>query len=315
MAMHLAEHEPMQVRAALRRPSASLQHAGLVVELGDLTDADYCARLVDGADIIVHCAAMSRPYGPYTAFHAANVVATQRLLDAANAAGVRRVVNIGTPSIYATGRDRYDVSEAEPLPERMINHYAATKRDAEQIVLRANGRSAETISLRPRAIIGGGDTVIMPRLLAAQAAGRLRVIGGGTNVADLTTVRNVIEAVLCAMRAPASACGRAYNITNGEPVDLWKTIGVTMSMLGRTPPSRRIPKGVALAAAALSELLHHVLRRPGEPSLTRHGVQVLATAVTLDITAARDMLGYVPVQNTLDGITEFCEWYRTCSTS
>lgn len=311
LAKHLCTLHSHRVRVTVRQVQQAvvLREAGCDVHIGELTDPEFCARVTSGVDSIIHCAALSRPLGSYDEFHAANVIATQTLVHAAIAAGCRQWVNIGTPSIYATTVDRYRVTEADPLPERMINHYAATKYQAESHILQLNGKGIRTISLRPRAIIGGGDTVIMPRLLAAQKAGRLRVIGSGTNVVDLTNVRNVIEAVMCALHAPADAWGAAYNITNGEPVMLWQAIRDVLLGLGLQPSTRRIPRRVAYAAAATLEAIHGLLKRPGEPIITRYGVHVLASSMTLDITAARTKLGYKPLQNTAEGIQEFCSWY------
>lgn len=311
LAKHLCTLHSHRVRVTVRQVQQAgvLRDAGCDVHIGDLTDPEFCAQVTSGVDSIIHCAALSRPLGSYDEFHAANVIATQTLAHAAITAGCRQWVNIGTPSIYATTVDRYCVTEADPLPERMINHYAATKYQAESHILQLNGKGIRTISLRPRAIIGGGDTVILPRLLAAQKLGRLRVIGSGTNVVDLTNVRNVIEAVMCALHAPDEAWGAAYNITNGEPVMLWQAIRDVLQGLGLQPPTRRIPRRVAYAAAAALESIHVLLKRPGEPILTRYGVHVLASSITLDITAARTSLGYRPVQTTAEGIQEFCSWY------
>ena len=313
LAMHLCTLKTDRVRVAVRQVqhAAMLREAGCDVHIGDLTDSEFCAQVTSGVDSVIHCAALSRPSGPYDDFHAANVIATQTLAHAAITAGCRQWVNIGTPSIYATTADRFDVAETEPLPKRMINHYATTKYQAESYILQLNGQGMKTLSLRPRAIIGGGDTVIMPRLLAAQKLGRLRVIGSGTNVVDLTNVRNVIEAVMCALHAPDDAWGAAYNITNGEPVVLWQAIRDVLLGLGLQPSTRRIPRPLAHVAATAIESLHGVLKRPGEPIITRYGVHVLASSMTLDITAARTRLGYRPVQTTAEGIQEFCSWYAT----
>lgn len=311
LVQHLGGQGTYRVRATVRstRHSDALNEANCEVHVGDLTDADFCARITSDVDTIIHCAALSRPYGPYEDFLSANVDATTTLMQAAKASGCRQWVNIGTPSIYTTGADRFDVAEKDVLPKKMINHYASTKYMAECYVLQQNSSEIRTLSLRPRAIIGAGDTVIMPRLLAAHASGRLRIIGSGQNVVDLTNVRNVIEAILCSLNAHDDAWGSAYNVTNGEPVLLWEMIRDVFTGLGMQPPSSSIPRAIVYGAAAVSEALHQMLKKPGEPTLTRYGVHVLASSMTLDIDQARTKLGYQPVQNTADGIREFCQWY------
>lgn len=278
-------------------------------QTGDLLDVDFCDSLLKKTDAVVHCAALSAPWGKREEFVKANITITQNLLNAAGKAGVKTFVFISTPSIYYTSQHRFNVSESEPLPSKMVNEYAATKWEAEQEVLGRHSATFKTVSLRPRAIIGAEDTVIFPRLLKAYDSGRLKIIGNGQNIVDLTTVRNVIEAVVCALYAPAEAFGQAYNITNGEPVKLWEEINFLLQQLHLQLVTQRIPLGIADAFAQLLEIK---AKWTGglEPTLTRYGIGVLAHSLTMDISKARKLLNYHPVQTTREGIVEFIEWYQ-----
>lgn len=80
---------------------AQLQALGASFEALDLTQMsgeDWCQRL-SSDDIVIHCAALSSPWGPYDDFYQVNVVATERLAQAALKVGVQRFVHISTPSI------------------------------------------------------------------------------------------------------------------------------------------------------------------------------------------------------------------------
>ncbi|WP_428668234.1 NAD-dependent epimerase/dehydratase family protein [Runella sp.] len=278
-------------------------------QAGDLLDENFCRALLENADVIVHCAALSAPWGKREEFVKANIRTTQNLLNTGRKSGVKKFVFISTPSIYYDGRHRFHVSENDPLPSKPVNEYAATKWEAEMEVLRQNSPTFQTIALRPRAIIGEEDTVIFPRLLKAYQSGRLKIIGDGRNVVDLTTARNVIEAVICALYAPKEAYGQAYNITNGEPVILWDEINFLLTKLGLTPVSQHVPLGMADAFAKLMELKAKITGG-SEPTLTRYGIGVLAKSLTMDISKAKALLTYQPVQTTREGIIEFIEWYR-----
>lgn len=278
-------------------------------QAGNLLDIDFCDSLLIGTDAVVHCAALSAPWGKRDEFVKANITTTLNLLKSARKAGVKTFVFISTPSIYYTFRNRFNVSESDPLPPAMVNDYAATKWEAEREVLGLHSAIFRTIALRPRAIIGAEDTVIFPRLLKAYQSGRLKIIGDGQNTVDLTSVRNVIEAVVCALHAPAEAYGQAYNITNGEPVKLWEEINFLLQQLHLTPIAQRVPWGVADAFARWLELKAK-WTGAAEPTLTRYGIGVLAHSLTMDISKARKLLNYHPVQTTREGIVEFIEWYR-----
>jgi nucleoside-diphosphate-sugar epimerase len=192
----------------------------------------------------------------------------------------------------------------------MVNHYAETKLKAEKFVLSKNNKGIETIALRPRAIIGAEDTVIFPRLIKAYQEGKLKIIGNGKNTADLTCVRNVIEAVMCCMQAKNNSMGEAYNITNGEPVVLWEKINALLQALTLEPLKKKVPAGLVLFIASLMEWKGKLFHPEKEPTFTRYSVGVLAYSLTMNISKAKKQLGYQPVQTTEEGLTEFIEWYK-----
>ena len=132
-------------------------------------------------DAMVHCAALSSPWGRKSAFHRANVLGTRGALTLARSAGARRFVNISTPSVYFRFRDQIGVREDAPLPAP-VNAYANTKRQAEQLVLAAE--DLDPIVLRPRGLYGPGDTTLLPRLLAAAQKRPLPLMNSGRAATD-----------------------------------------------------------------------------------------------------------------------------------
>ncbi|MEO0734037.1 MAG: NAD-dependent epimerase/dehydratase family protein, partial [Bacteroidota bacterium] len=207
--------------------------------------------------------------------------------------------------LYFNGQDRYGVKESDPLPEPLVNAYARTKRRAE-LLLEAS--ALPFVILRPRALIGRGDTVILPRLLRAYDAGRLRVIGDGKNRIDLTPVSNVVDAILLALTTE-TGLNATYNIANGEPVAVWPLVNDLLVRLGRQPLTQRVPTALALAVAGLMETKSRWTNY-AEPVLTRYSVGTLACSFSLDITKARAELGYRPRQTTAAAIEEFINWYH-----
>lgn len=272
---------------------------------------DPLQALLQGCTAVVHCAALSQPWGPAADFQRANVLATRRLLQAAVAAGVHRFVHLGSPSIYFRFADQYNVGEAFQPPARWITAYARSKWASEQVVVEAAGAGLHTVVLRPRAVFGPGDRAILPRLLAVAARGRFPLINGGRALIDVTPVDDVVQAVLLALQAGPQSHGRAYNITAGEPVQVRTLVQTLFQALGMQVRLRTVPRAVALAVAGVSETLARL--RPGcpEPTLTRYGVGVLGYAQTLDISAARRDLGYRPSTGVAAGLQAFADhWHR-----
>jgi nucleoside-diphosphate-sugar epimerase len=292
-----------------RARGASLSQAGLDFMPAELCERGAAEALCQEVDAVVHCAALSSPWGPRQAFERCNVEATALLLAACQRARVQRFVHLSTPSVYMGGGDRELVREDDALPSP-INHYARTKLEAERHVRSAHAQGLASIILRPRAIFGPGDTTIFPRLLRALETRRLPVIGDARNRVDLTYVDNAVRAVLCALEAPASACGQVYNISNGEPVLLWDVLRWLCAELELPPPRGRLPRSAAMLLGATLELFHHIARPEQEPKLMRYTVQVLSCSMTLDISRARSQLGYTPGPSVQDGLTRFVAWWK-----
>lgn len=310
-AKHFAGLNAGSVIASSRRAGRAkeLEESGCTFVPGDLTDPKFCDFITKDVQTIIHCAALSSPFGPYEQFYQANYVATKQLLNAGKQNGVGKFIFISTPSIYFNYNDRFGVKEDDPLPQKMVNAYAATKLLAEQYVLEQHGQEMRTIALRPRAIIGAEDTVIFPRVLEAYHRGRLKIVGSGNNVCDMTCVSNVIQAIKCALEAGEEHYGEAYNITDGHPVDFWQAVNYALKALDLEPVEQRVPEFLANAAAFVFEKKAMILKEKKEPVLTRYGIGILSQNFTLDITKAVTRLQYQPQMNTFDGINEYISWH------
>ncbi|TZF80311.1 NAD-dependent epimerase/dehydratase family protein, partial [Cognatilysobacter lacus] len=248
-----------------------------------------------GAAAVVHAAALSSPWGRRRDFVRANVDATENVARACVAAGVPRLVHVSTPGIYHDGRPHRGIREDHPLPAQAVNHYAATKREAEARVRDiTGGTGVSTVILRPRAIFGPGDTSLLPRIAHALRRGRLPRIGDGECLVDLTYIDSAVAAVRAAMDAPTRFDGRAFNVSNGEPVRIWEVIDALAHSLGVPRPRPRVPAGIAWTLAAACEGAYRMVGAQREPPLLRYGVELLSVDMTLDIERARRELGYQP---------------------
>lgn len=270
---------------------------------------DPLDSLIHDCEVIVHCAARASPWGPREIFWRDNVLATERLLAAARRAGtVRRLVHVSTPSIYFNGRDQLDRNEEFHAPRHWPTAYAETKWAAECRV-RADS-SLNPVILRPRAVFGPGDRAIAPRLIAIAERGIVPLPGGGDALTDVTYIDNVIDAIEAAVRAPVSTVGRAFNITNGEPIMVRDLLTRLFGALGIRARQVAVPRVLVNLAARASEAIAAL--RPGkpEPRITRYGAGLLSYSQTLCIDAARSELGYAPFVSIDDGLARYAAWWK-----
>ena len=123
----------------------------------------------------------------------------------------------------------------------------------------------------------------MPRLLARAAAGRLRRIGDGRNLIDTVYVENAAEAHLLAAAAltPGSpAAGRAYFISQGEPVNCWQWIDALLALAGLPPVRKSMSLRTAWLLGASLEVVYRLFRLRAEPPMTRFLAAQLARRTT-----------------------------------
>ncbi len=280
---------------------------------GDLSDREAVIQAVAGHEVVVHVAALAGVWGDESAFFRANVLGTRHVLDACRAVGVSRLVYTSSPSVVFDGRDQNGWDESVPYPTHFLAAYPRTKAQAEREVLAANDASLATVALRPHLIWGPGDNHLVPRILERGRKGRLRLVGGQDKLVDSVYVDNAAEAHLLAIDhlAPGSTCaGRAYFITNGEPMTMRALLDGILAAGGLPPVERRVPAWLAYGAGAVLELVYAMTGRREEPPLTRFVARQLATAHFYSIEAARRDLGYVPQVSMAQGLTLLAQALR-----
>ena len=130
----------------------------------------------------------------------------------------------------------------------------------------------------------------------------MRVVGDGQNRVDITHVRNAARAHLQAMDAlkRGVACGKAYFLSQGEPVALWDWIEALLARLEIPGLGKQINFARAYQLGAVAEAVWRCLRLKGEPPMTRFVATELAKSHWFDITAARRDLAYDPSLNPTD---------------
>jgi nucleoside-diphosphate-sugar epimerase len=293
-----------RVRALARSDDAAAKLAGAGAEpvRGDLSDPAGLRAGAEGCELAFHAAAAVLEWGPREEFVRANVDGTKHVLDACREAGLRRLVHVGTEAATMAGQPLVRIDETALLRPDSKADYCATKAMAEQAVRAANGDGLETVVVRPRLVWGEGDTTILPGVVEAVHAGRFRWIAGGRHETSTTHVDNVVEGLV--RGAERGRPGEAYFVTDGDPVVFRDFITELVGTQGVEIPDRGLPKRLAGAVAVGSEAVFRTLRLKGAPPLTRMAYWLSALECTIDISKAREQLGYAPVRTIEDGMAE-----------
>ena len=287
------------VRSLARGDYPELAAKGVRCFRADLTQRfEMLTEAFAGVDGVFHTAARIGAWGPYKEFFMGNFMATGQAFVQSRRQGVKAFVYTSTPSVVANGRNLRGVNELQPYPIHHTSYYAATKAATEREILAANGRGGVKIAaLRPHFIVGPGDRHLIPLILKRAREGRLIRVGDGKNRTDMCHIDSCAEAHLLAMENllnAATCAGRAYFISQGDPVPLWPWINAVLAMENLPPVRRAVPRAVGIAAGTFFENLSRIAPFVGDPPFTRYLAEGMATDHYFDISAARRDFGFVP---------------------
>jgi len=301
---------------AFHRPSSVLRLLdGLAVEhaLGDLTQPETLPSAVEGIEVIFHAAAWMGGRSGSGKQHAVTVEGTRSLLQAAQKAGVRRVVH--TSSVAALG-----VPEApgkRPANPLLIheNHtwnyrpdwypYGYAKYQAELEVQKAVAQGLDVVIVNPTVIFGPGDIYRQSSSIVNQVARRQIsvTVEGGINIIHIA---DVTAGHLAALEQGRS--GERY-ILGGENLhysDLLRSI----AEIAQVPvPQLALPAGLLRAAAGPAQHLQQFLHLPIAPELLR----LAGYFFFYDTQKAQTQLDWKPAFSARQAIQDTYTWFKNLS--
>lgn len=261
----------------------------VTVHEADLRDTEAVGKACLGCDYVFHEAALAsvpRSVKDPVTSNAVNVGGTLNVLEAARAAGVKRLIYAGSSSAY--GNTEVSPKHEELVP-RPLSPYAVSKLAGEHYCRAyAEVYGLETLSIRyfnvfgPRQDPDSPYAAVLPIFTAKLLAGESpRIDGDGGQTRDFTYVANVVAGNLCAMRAQATA-GESVNVACGGSYSVLYLFEQIRDLLGLSIDAEFGP------------------RRAGDVDHSQ-----------ADIGLARALIGYEPVMSFEEGMRRTVEWYRS----
>jgi dihydroflavonol-4-reductase len=294
-----------EVTALARGGSARPEVDGVRWVEGDLARGESLGRLVEDADAVAHVAAVYRTAGhPDSYYRDVNVGGTERLLEAAARAGVRRFVHTSTVGVHGDVRDP-PADETAPFDPGDI--YQQTKAEAEALASRfGRERGLPVTVVRPGAIYGPGETRLL-KLFRAVARGRYAVVGSGRPHYHLVFIEDLLDGYELAL-GQAEAAGEAFILAGPRSVSQTDLAAIVARHTGGRVLPFRIPAAPIQFAGDLVEAIAVPLGI--EPPLHRRRVDFWTKNRSFSIEKARRRLGYVPRVDVEEGIALTAASYR-----
>ena len=295
------------VRALVRdsRAAAPLEDAGIEIVRGDIREDPALRQACRDVEVVYHIAAIYRQAGLKTeTYRAVNADAVRRLINAAAAERVRRVVHCSTVGVHGDVRHP-PANEDAPLAPGDI--YQQTKLEGERAARAAAADTdLEVVVARPTGIYGPGDRRLL-KLFRGVARRRFVVLGDGGIFYHLTYIDDLVEGFRLCGEEPAAA-GRTYILAGGEVTTLNDLITLIAREAGVDPPRLHLPVWPFWMAGAACEAVCAPFGL--EPPIYRRRVDFFTKSRAFDISRARQELGYAPRVGLREGVRRTLDWYR-----
>lgn len=276
---------------------------GVEQKSGDIRDKEAVCHAARGCDTVFHVAAKAGIWGGKEKYFGINYHGTKNIIQACRDNKISSLVYTSTPSVVFASHSIRGAGESLPYADKFLCYYAASKAAAEKCVLAANSPALSTIALRPHLVWGPGDTNLIPRLVKKGQKGQLKQVGDGANLVDISYIDNVVEAhILAAEMRGQNAAGRAYFISQGQPVNLWGWINNLFKRLDIPLVNKKISFPMAYFAGMMFELVYKAVGIKREPPMTRFLALQLAKSHWFSIAAAKNDFGYEPLVSNEEGM-------------
>jgi len=297
--------EGRRVRAHVLEPDRApgLEARGIEVRVGDLLQEEDLAPLVEGVDVVIHCAGVAAQRAPRENIWRVNVEGTKRLLAACSRAALPRFVYISSVAVYGHAPPPV----AEDAPKNPVNVYGESKVAAEDALWRCHSEHGlPAVALRPCLVYGERDRRLPQFLSRMSRLPLLPLPRGGNRIVALVHVEDVVSAIVAASTA-AQAPGRAYNVTDGAPHTYRDVIDHLKELTGRSP--RIVPVPAPLFSASL-KLLLRLSRREGRAASVdlSKSIRIFEQDSLYSLDAARRDLGFTPRVGLHEGLERTLAW-------
>ena len=281
-----------EVVALVRTPSKTTELLDQGVDLvqGDLSSDDAIRRGIDGVDGVFHIGAVYKvgvPKTEHAAMYDANVGGTQRILDAAEASGVQRIVYVSTGNVFGDTKGQIvDETYQRQMDDGFLSYYDETKYRSHELVKERIAKGAPIVIAQPGVTYGPGDHSEIGNMIDQMRSGKLKMRMFPASRFNFVYVDDVAEGIVLAY--DKGRIGESY-LLGGEVASMDDLFTKVSQRLGKKPPRMALPPAMARASAPLGPVIGPLM---GFPPNMRELVKTSDVTITFRDDKARRELGY-----------------------
>ncbi|XP_022761619.1 3beta-hydroxysteroid-dehydrogenase/decarboxylase isoform X2 [Durio zibethinus] len=280
----------------------------------DVRDTSQIIKVTKGADVVFYMEPTDLDTHDFCNCYMIIVQGAKNVINACRESKVRRLVyNSSADVVFDGSQDILNGDESFTCPGKFQDMLIDLKFQAEGLIRLANNIDGLlTCVLRPSNAFGPGDTQLVPLLVNLAKSGLAKfVAGSGENMSDFTYAENVAHAHICAAETLdsriVSVAGKAFFITNLEPVMFWEFVSLILGGLGYQRPFIKVPTWMVSYILSLRQCINDKLRFRKYSVSPHYILQLASHTRTFDCSAAQKHLGYSPVVSLEDGVKSTIE--------
>lgn len=266
---------------------------------GDVRDVGALREALDGVDYVHHNVALVPLTKAGREFWEVNVRGTANVMRLAGEEGVDGVVHVSSSAVY----DLSSMPVTEETPVNPIGQYGMSKLAADQVALEHAAKGVPINIIRPRTVVDERRAGIYQILFDwMDRDARVYMLGDGENLFQLVSARDLADASLRA--AETDVTGEIFNIGNADYTTLGEDLKHVIDYAGSNSTIQWIPATPAsLALQAMDKLRI-------SPLAPWH-YKTVHRPYYFDISKARDVLGWNPVDSNFDVFERAYDWYAS----
>ena len=261
---------------------------------GDITNIESMKPIFKDIDIVFHCAALVKDYGPKSNFYKINLDGTKNLVKLSEEFGIKKFIFLS--------HIRYE-------SENSTGHYSKTKALAEKYLFEKYSQNGfPVIIICPGNVYGPGATTWVLRPLKSIQKNRFSLIDNGAGIFLHTYIDNLLDAIIASLNKK-EALGKKFDITDGDNDTTWgEYFNLIAKITGKAKIKRNMLKKTAFLISKIMIFLNMVFKI--EPWVTPMAVRVLTNNNSVSIKNARNLLGYEPKIDFHEGMKHVESWLR-----
>ena len=255
------------------------------------------------ANIVIHTAGLVDDHASYQDLHKTNCVGSGKVSDAFSG---QHMIYISSASVYNLRSN--PLSENDKIDRSQLSLYGKSKLEAEELLIQKSNNKQRLTILRPRAIYGTHDRVLLPKILGLLKGNKIRSIGNMEIEISMTHINNLIIAVEGSIENQTKTL-EIFNVADSHVYNLREVILHTTSTLFDIHPRiASIPKSLAEWIKKITALLH--IKTP----ITRQAIDYLSQPCVLSTSKIEKIVGYKSKHYFQNEINNIHEWVQRVGT-